>query len=141
MSSEAAGSVILSLVQDMVNEPFEEAIRFVRLDNSKGAVARLKDMVYSKEVSDGTGRNRENRRKAIMLLQEAGWTLQDGQMKNAAGEPLSFEILVSSPDDERLALNYAQSLKGIGVAANVRNVDSTQYEQRRHLSNHLCQPR
>jgi peptide/nickel transport system substrate-binding protein len=52
-------------------------------------------------------------------------------MKNAAGEPLSFEILVSSPDDERLALNYAQSLKGIGVAANVRNVDSTQYEQRR----------
>ena len=57
MSSEAAGSVILSLVQDMVNEPFEEAIRFVRLDNSKGAVARLKDMVYSKEVSDGTGRD------------------------------------------------------------------------------------
>mmetsp|Transcript_27401 Transcript_27401/g.74304 ORF Transcript_27401/g.74304 Transcript_27401/m.74304 type:complete len:657 (+) Transcript_27401:1573-3543(+) len=52
MSSEAAGSVILSLVQDMVNEPFEEAIRFVRLDNSKGAVARLKDMVYSKETAE-----------------------------------------------------------------------------------------
>lgn len=86
---------------------------------------------YQAPVSDGSGRNRENRRKAIMLLQDAGWTLQDGQMKNAAGEPLSFEILVSSPDDERLALNYAQSLKGIGVAANVRNVDSTQYEQRR----------
>jgi len=86
---------------------------------------------YSAPVSDGSGGNRENRRKALTLLQEAGWRVADGALKNAEGKPFTFEILVVSPDDERLALNYANSLKSIGIQANVRNVESSQYEQRR----------
>lgn len=97
-----------------------------------GAVdSEIMENGFTAPVSDGSGRNRENRRKALMLLQEAGWIVQDGMLRNADGRPLSFEILVASPDDERLALNFANSLQTIGIRANVRTVDSSQYQQRR----------
>jgi peptide/nickel transport system substrate-binding protein len=83
-------------------------------------------------VSDGTARNRQNRRDAIKALESAGWIIKDGVMVNAtSSQPLSFEITVATPEDQRLALNYSDALKGIGVAGNVRYVDSSQYQQLR----------
>lgn len=83
-------------------------------------------------VSDGTERNRQNRRAAISVLSEAGWVIKDQVMVNAeTGEALSFEITVASPEDQRLALNFSTALKGIGVTGNVRYVDSSQYQQLR----------
>lgn len=83
-------------------------------------------------VSDGTARNRQNRRDAIKALEGAGWIIKDGVMVNAtSNKPLSFEITVATPEDQRLALNYSDALKGIGVAGNVRYVDSSQYQQLR----------
>lgn len=83
-------------------------------------------------VSDGTARNRQNRRDAIKALESAGWIIKDGVMVNAtSNKPLSFEITVATPEDQRLALNYSDALKGIGVAGNVRYVDSSQYQQLR----------
>ncbi|MEQ9520539.1 MAG: extracellular solute-binding protein [Parvibaculum sp.] len=85
---------------------------------------------YVAPVSDGTERNRSNRRKAVAALEEAGWTIRDGIMVNAeTGHPLSFEIAVASPEDQRLALNYTAALKSIGVEAKARSVDSSQYQQ------------
>ncbi|MEQ9144838.1 MAG: extracellular solute-binding protein [Parvibaculaceae bacterium] len=87
---------------------------------------------YVAPVSDGTERNRRNRRAAIRELEAAGWTIRDGVMVNAeTGEPLSFEITVASPEDQRLALNFADALKSIGVDGKVRYVDSSQYQQLR----------
>ncbi len=83
-------------------------------------------------VSDGTARNRQNRRAAIKALEAAGWVIKDGIMVAAAtNQPLTFEITVASPEDQRLALNYSDALKSIGVEANVRYVDSSQYQQLR----------
>jgi peptide/nickel transport system substrate-binding protein len=45
--------------------------------------------------------------------------------------PFAFEILVTTKDNERLALNYAEHLKRAGIAANVRLVDAVQYDRRR----------
>ncbi len=87
---------------------------------------------YVAPVSDGTARNRQNRRAAIKSLETAGWVIKDGVMVNAeSGKPLSFEITVASPEDQRLALNYSDALKSIGVEGNVRYVDSSQYQQLR----------
>eukprot|EP00439_Symbiodinium_sp_Y106_P089343 s1_g1879.t1 len=87
---------------------------------------------YVAPVSDGTARNRQNRRAAIKALEAAGWVINDGVMVNAdSGQPLSFEITVASPEDQRLALNYSDALKSIGVEGNVRYVDSSQYQQLR----------
>jgi peptide/nickel transport system substrate-binding protein len=44
---------------------------------------------------------------------------------------LSFEILVTSKDQERLALSFGRDLKRAGIAARVRVVDAVQYDRRR----------
>ncbi len=46
------------------------------------------------------------------------------------GAPFTFEILLNSPLFERIALPYAKSLEKIGITANVRTVDTSQYRRR-----------
>jgi peptide/nickel transport system substrate-binding protein len=81
-------------------------------------------------TTDGSGQDREAPRHALELLREAGYELIDGRLVNN-GVPLAFEIMVKDRNQERLALNYAQSLARIGVAARVRLVDEVQYQRRR----------
>jgi peptide/nickel transport system substrate-binding protein len=86
---------------------------------------------YAPPASDGSGRDRENAKQALALLKSAGWVLDHETLRRqATGEPMSFEILVSSRPQERLALNYAQSLERIGVKAQIRLVDDVQYWRR-----------
>ena len=47
------------------------------------------------------------------------------------GEPLAFEIIVTTVEDEKIALAYQRTLERIGVVAGIRTVDSTQFQQRR----------
>ncbi len=80
--------------------------------------------------ADGSGRDREAARRALALLKSAGWTLSNGALRNAAGEPFAFEFLVVSRLQERLALNFARSLERIGVTMAVRLIDDVQYWRR-----------
>jgi microcin C transport system substrate-binding protein len=81
-------------------------------------------------VSDGTNSNREAARKALGLLQAAGWQVRDRKLVNAQNQPFSFEILLDSPTFERVALPYVQSLQRLGMDARVRTVDAAQYQKR-----------
>jgi len=85
--------------------------------------------VYAAPRTDGSGNNRENLRRAAELLKEAGWVPQAGKLMKD-GVPFSFEILLNSPLFERVALPYAKSLEKIGITANVRTVDTSQYRRR-----------
>ena len=80
--------------------------------------------------SDGSGRDRDMPRRALALLAQAGYGLANGQLVKD-GAALAFEIMVQDTNQERLALNFASSLKRIGVAADVRRVDEVQYQRRR----------
>jgi peptide/nickel transport system substrate-binding protein len=82
---------------------------------------------YRLPVNDGTGRDRKVLRKAVALLAEAGWTLGDSGLVNAAGESLAFTITVQNRDQEKIALHYQRTLRQIGVAADVRIVDPAQF--------------
>ncbi|MEM7056939.1 MAG: extracellular solute-binding protein [Pseudomonadota bacterium] len=82
-------------------------------------------------VSDGTGRDRKNLRKAGRLLDQAGWTVQDGVRRNADGAEFRFEILVAGERNRQLASLWRESLSRLGVVADVRAVDDTQYQSRR----------
>jgi peptide/nickel transport system substrate-binding protein len=82
-------------------------------------------------ISDGTGRDREIARRALVELGLAGYTLQGGVLSDGAGTPLAFEILVKTRTEERLAMVYARMLARIGVVARVRLVDETQFQRRR----------
>ena len=87
---------------------------------------------YALPVSDGTEANRANTRKALQLLAEAGYTVQDGAMKTADGRPLAFEILMQSGATQEITVAelYVEALKRLGVAATIVAVDSAQYKER-----------
>jgi peptide/nickel transport system substrate-binding protein len=90
------------------------------------------DGSYRLPVSDGTGRDRTSLRNALNLLSQAGYDL-DGTVlrQRSTRAPLSFEILVTTRDQERIALAYTRDLKRAGIEASVRAVDAVQFDQRR----------
>lgn len=74
---------------------------------------------------------RENLRKADELLKAAGWIIKDGQRVNAAtGAPFAFELLLGSPDDEKLGLAFTRGLKRLGITATVRVLDQAAFISR-----------
>ena len=87
---------------------------------------------YALPVSDGSLRNRKGIRRAMKLLQDAGYTAQDGTMRSADGTALTFNILISkgSAQDfqgsEKIGELYVQALKRLGINAAVDVVDSAQ---------------
>ncbi|MDX3929963.1 MAG: extracellular solute-binding protein [Shinella sp.] len=86
---------------------------------------------YANPVGGDPKKARENLRQALALLKEAGYELRGNQLINTAtGRQLSFEILLSSPMLEVVALPYARNLKQIGINASVRTVDPSQYTNR-----------
>ncbi|UTF60576.1 extracellular solute-binding protein [Gilvimarinus sp. DA14] len=86
--------------------------------------------VWRPQKTDGSGRNREQMREALALLKQAGWTLKDKKLVNDKGEEFAFEILLYSPSMERVTLPFIRSLERIGIRADIRMVDSTQYLNR-----------
>ncbi|MBU2866261.1 extracellular solute-binding protein [Pacificibacter marinus] len=87
---------------------------------------------YSFSQTNGTQNDRKTLRRTMGLFEEAGWTVQDGVMKNAAGEPFTFEILLKVGDDENQSITdtYVTALKQIGITPTVSVVDSPQYLER-----------
>jgi len=98
-----------------------------------GAVrADVLDGIWSPPVSDGSGRDRAMLRRALDLFAAAGYELRGTALiERRTGRPFTFEIMVASRDDERLALLFSQSLKRAGIVARVRSVDAVQYDGRK----------
>ena len=76
--------------------------------------------------------DRGNIRKAIALLEAAGWSSDDGVLKNAAGVPFSFEILLPAGATEAQSIVdiYVEALRPLGITPRVTVVDSAQYRER-----------
>jgi microcin C transport system substrate-binding protein len=80
-------------------------------------------------VSDGSGRDRRLLRKAIKLIQDAGWQ-RDGTVVKRNGETLSVEVLIRSPVFERLLAGFVENMRRIGIDASIRLVDPVQFQAR-----------
>jgi microcin C transport system substrate-binding protein len=96
---------------------------------------KIPDEVFTKAyrppVTDGSGNIRENLRTALGLLRDAGWTVKGQKLVNAkTGEPMSFEILLADPAFERIALPFGKNLERLGIAARIRTVDTSEYQNR-----------
>ncbi len=76
--------------------------------------------------------DRKNLRQALKLFEEAGWTVQDGALKNPEGKPFDFEIVLASgaTESQTVVDIYAEALKTIGITPRVTVVDSAQYTER-----------
>jgi peptide/nickel transport system substrate-binding protein len=110
--------------------PASEAERALLADFPGAVRPDIMEGSWRPPMTDGSGRDREQARKAMALLKEAGWRVHDGALSKD-GEPFAFEIMVTNRDQERLALNYAGQLARIGVTVQVRLVDEVQYQRRR----------
>lgn len=101
--------------------PFPDAVREDVMNGS-----------WAPPVSDGSGRDRETLKAALTLFAQAGYDLHEGVLRSRRnGEQMSFEILVTSKDQERLALAFSRDLRRAGIAVRVRVVDAVQYDRRR----------
>ncbi|MCO5732832.1 extracellular solute-binding protein [Rhizobium sp. SSA_523] len=105
------------------------------LEILQGLKGRVPDSVFTEPYSNPVGGDpqkvRDNLRQAIGLFKQAGWELKGTRLVNTkTGQPMSFEILLNSPSQERSVLPYVASLKKIGIDARIRTVDSSQYVNR-----------
>lgn len=87
---------------------------------------------YALPASDGTARNRGNLRRAVDLLAAAGWTVQDGELRNAQGTPFAFEVLLRQGDggNQTVIEIYSRALSRLGIQVDVSTVDDAQYAAR-----------
>jgi microcin C transport system substrate-binding protein len=87
---------------------------------------------YNPPITDGSGNNRANLKKASDILDAAGYKLgKDGiRVHEKTGVRLSFEFIDANPAFERWVLPFTQNLKRIGVECKFRVLDSTQYINR-----------
>jgi peptide/nickel transport system substrate-binding protein len=108
-------------------------------DRERKLLAPFPDAV-TPDVMEGTykplsasGKDERNiLRDALAILKQAGYELRgDALVETATGEPLAFEIMVTTKEDERLGLAYQRTLGRIGIKLTIRSVDSAQYQQRR----------
>ncbi|MCL6708858.1 extracellular solute-binding protein [Pseudomonas sp. R2.Fl] len=85
---------------------------------------------YAMPVSDGSGADRKVLRKAVTLLNEAGYRIEGGKMIDASGRQLAFEVMTQNDGQEKMAIAYQRALALIGVAMSIRTVDDAQYQAR-----------
>ncbi|NTY39303.1 extracellular solute-binding protein [Burkholderia diffusa] len=97
--------------------------------------AQLDPAVFGPMVTqpdtDPPGSLRANLLKARALLAQAGWTYRDGALRNAKGEPFTFEIL----DDAGAAMEgivtaYQRNLAKLGIDARFRTADYALLQKR-----------
>jgi microcin C transport system substrate-binding protein len=82
-------------------------------------------------VSDGTGQNRDQLRKAAQLLKDAGCALKDGKRVLPTGEPITIEFLLDEQAFEPHHMPFIRNLGTLGIEATLRLVDPVQFQARR----------
>lgn len=87
---------------------------------------------YTLPASDGSLRNRKATRRAMSLLSDAGFTVENGVMKDPNGKPFTFDILLPKGGTENAAIAdlYIQSLNRLGIAVKTETVDDAQFVER-----------
>lgn len=82
-------------------------------------------------TTDAPSSLRENLRRALALLAQAGWSVDgDGVLRNAHGRAFEFEILTHTKGLERVAVPWARNLEKLGIAARLRVTDPALYQKR-----------
>ncbi|MCY4168233.1 MAG: extracellular solute-binding protein [Rhodobacter sp.] len=96
----------------------------------------LREEIFTQEVYTLTpsnpdeARDRRKARRALRLLQDAGYEAGDDGLLRRNGETLDVEFLNSSPLFDRIINPYVENLRSIGVDARLSRVDDAQETQR-----------
>lgn len=78
--------------------------------------------------------DRRNARRAMRLLDEAGWPVgDDGMRRNTQGQPLQLTFLLNSSGSATLSAvveNFMSNVENLGIDAVLEKVDASQYTAR-----------
>ena len=109
--------------------PSEEEL--VLLEPFRGQIPeRVFTETFRFPETDATGHDRTGLLHAMMLLKEAGWMLKEGVLVDQSGTRFVIEFLSNTDEDKRWLLPYISSLETLGVKANIRLVDDSEYTNR-----------
>ncbi len=97
--------------------------------------ARLDPLVFGPAIlpprTDPPSSLRQNLRRALELLAQAGWNVDgEGVLRDASGRAFEFEILSYSSGLERIAVPWVRNLEKLGIAARLRVTDPALYQKR-----------
>lgn len=99
---------------------------------------KIPESVFTEEFNlpktDGTGNNREQLRTAMQILDATGYVMGPDKVRahKDTGERLEFEVLVANTNAafERWFMPMKQNLERLGIKADIRIVDASQYINR-----------
>ncbi|MBZ9538082.1 MULTISPECIES: extracellular solute-binding protein [Modicisalibacter] len=93
---------------------------------------QLPDAVFDKPLPIAEPEDlRPRLRKALGLMRDAGYEIQNGQMVNReTGKPFTLEVLLYDTQFERIVQPLLKNLKRIGIQGKIRTVDVNQYLNR-----------
>ncbi len=75
---------------------------------------------------------RKRLKTASDLLTASGWNIVDGKRVNKeTDQPFEFELIISSPKDEKIALTYQRALERLGIKMSIRNLDAATFQNRK----------
>ena len=75
---------------------------------------------------------RNQLRHADTLLKKSGWIIFEGiRVNKETGRQFQFELLISTPQDEKIALSYKRNLERLGINLEIRMADSATFQKRK----------
>ncbi len=75
---------------------------------------------------------RQDLKQADTLLKQSGWNITKGKRVNIeTGETFSFDLIISTPIEEKIALAFKRNLERLGIDMNIRALDSSSFQQRK----------
>ncbi len=75
---------------------------------------------------------RQKLKKASDLLDKSGWIIENGKRINKkTKQELRFEILLTTPQDEKIAITFQRALERLGVQMDIRMADSATFQKRK----------
>ena len=110
-------------------KPGPDELKFLEPFRDKVSPAVF-DEPYVPPESDGSGFDRKLLKQAYDLLIAAGCRRDGDVLKLPGGKPLTIEFLDSSGALQPHTMPFIQNLGKLGVKANMRIVDATQYKAR-----------
>ncbi len=92
--------------------------------------AALLDDPVTMPVTDGSGRNREQLRRAAELMKEAGYQRKDKWLVDKNNQIFTLEILNDSDGFNRIYNPMVKNLEAIGIQATIRMAEAASYQKR-----------
>jgi microcin C transport system substrate-binding protein len=81
--------------------------------------------------TDGSGNMRAQKRKALELLKEGGYSFKKQKLIDPqTNKPLTFEIILQDPHYEKVIQPFVGHLRDLGCDIKIHTLDSTQYQSR-----------